>query len=130
MPKILKYWLPPLVWMSIIFYFSSFPKVSVTGNTFYAFVIFKALHIIEYAVLYVLLFRAFYSISEKKLALKYQFLLAFLVGVLYAISDEVHQTFIPTREGKLRDALIDTGGIVLMYIYIRSNLEGLKKYLI
>lgn len=114
MLKVIKYWLPPLIWMSIIFYFSSFPKVSVTQNAVYAFIIFKALHIIEYAVLYVLLFRAFYSLREKKLTLKYQFLLAFLVGVLYALSDEVHQTFIPTREGKLRDALIDTGGIVLM----------------
>ncbi|MBP1971410.1 VanZ family protein [Virgibacillus natechei] len=35
---------------------------------------------------------------------------ALLIGVLYAISDEVHQLFIPGRSGEVRDVLIDTAG--------------------
>ncbi|RKL68203.1 VanZ family protein [Salipaludibacillus neizhouensis] len=35
---------------------------------------------------------------------------ALVIGVLYAISDEVHQLFIPGRSGEVRDVLIDSGG--------------------
>ncbi len=130
MSKKLRYWFPPLIWMGTIFYFSSYPRVSITGNSFYAFIIFKTLHVIEYGILYFLLFRAFYSLEEKKLPLKYKFIFTFLIAILYALSDEIHQTFIPTREGRLRDAFIDTTGMFLMYIYIRSNLNKLKKYIL
>ncbi len=130
MSKKLYYWLPPLLWMAIIFYFSSFPKVSITENTLYAFIFFKTLHIIEYAILYFLLFRAFYFLNNKKFSLKDKFILTISIAILYAISDEVHQTFVPTREGRLRDVFIDTASILLMYIYIRSNLSRLKKYLL
>ena len=130
MSKKLYYWLPPLLWMTIIFYFSSFPKVSITENTLYAFIFFKTLHIIEYAILYFLLFRAFYFLNNKKLSLKDKFILTIFIAILYAISDEVHQTFVPTREGRLRDVFIDTASILLMYIYIRTSLNKLKRYLL
>ena len=35
-----------------------------------------------------------------------------MVGLVYAISDEFHQTFIPGRSGELRDVLIDTTGVI------------------
>lgn len=35
---------------------------------------------------------------------------ALLICVLYAISDEVHQKFIPGRSGEVRDVIIDTAG--------------------
>ena len=35
---------------------------------------------------------------------------ALLICVLYAISDEVHQLFIPGRSGEVRDVLIDSAG--------------------
>lgn len=130
MSKKIAYWLPPLIWMGVIFYFSSYPKVSVTENTFYAFIIFKTLHMIEYGILYFLLFRAFYSYDEKKLPLKYKVIFTFLAAIIYALSDEIHQTFIPTREGRLRDVFIDTAGMLLMYIYIKSNLGKLKKFIL
>lgn len=44
--------------------------------------------------------------------------LAFLVGVLYAISDEIHQTFVPGRSCELRDVLIDTTGVLLGCLFI------------
>jgi VanZ family protein len=41
------------------------------------------------------------------------FLLALLICILYAISDEIHQMFIPGRSGQVSDVLIDsTGGLV------------------
>ena len=39
--------------------------------------------------------------------------IALSVGFLYAVSDEVHQIFVPGRAGQLRDVLIDTTGVLL-----------------
>lgn len=39
--------------------------------------------------------------------------LGFIIAVLYSISDEIHQLFIPGRSGELRDVLIDSSGAVV-----------------
>ena len=39
--------------------------------------------------------------------------LAFGFSVLFAASDEWHQTFVPGRDGNVRDVFIDTGGALL-----------------
>ena len=39
--------------------------------------------------------------------------LPFIIGVLYAVSDEIHQLFVPGRAGQLRDVLIDSAGILI-----------------
>ncbi|HYF77183.1 MAG TPA: VanZ family protein [Symbiobacteriaceae bacterium] len=48
---------------------------------------------------------------------------ALALTVLYAISDEWHQTFVPTRYGSPRDVAIDTAGalIALASIWFRSR---------
>lgn len=84
---------------------------------------------IEYALLYFLLFRALYVGRKKNSETNKTLIVAFLFAVLYAVSDEIHQSFIPTREGRLRDVLIDTSGILLMYIYIKYHFSCIKKYL-
>ncbi|MBI2641153.1 VanZ family protein [Candidatus Roizmanbacteria bacterium] len=127
--KLILYWLPPLFWMIIIFYLSSRMSVKVTGTLLYDFLIFKGLHMIEYAFLYFLLFRAFFSIENKNITLKQKLIFPLIISLFYALSDEIHQTFVPTREGKIRDVIIDSFGIVLMYIYIKSNLKLVKRFL-
>ncbi len=84
---------------------------------------------LEYAILYLLLFRSFYSTNLKKMGSQKKFIYPLIIAVLYAASDEFHQTFVPTREGRLRDVIIDTGGIVLMYIYIKNQFGFIKKFL-
>src|SRR3989344_6509481 len=115
--RIIFYWLPPTIWMTLIFFLSSRLRVSVTGEFLFDFIFFKSLHMIEYAILYFLLFRAFYSIKNQQLAIGNKFLYPLFISILYALSDEVHQTFVPTREGKVRDVIFDTAGILLIYIY-------------
>lgn len=47
---------------------------------------------------------------------------AFLICVLYAMSDEVHQLFIPGRSGEVKDVLIDgTGSFVGISVYLLVN---------
>lgn len=35
-----------------------------------------------------------------------------IIGMLYAISDEIHQLFVPGRSGQMTDVLIDTMGVL------------------
>lgn len=126
--RILYYWLPPILWMGFIFFLSSNQRVSITHTYSVDFLIFKTSHMIEYSILYFLLFRGFYSIKNKQ-ASRNKLLVSLIISILFSISDEIHQLFTPTREGTLRDVLIDTTGILIMYIYIKYNLKWVKKFL-
>ncbi|MCP4425990.1 MAG: VanZ family protein, partial [Chloroflexi bacterium] len=45
------------------------------------------------------------------------YLYAFIITVLYAVSDEFHQTFVPGRGGRLPDVLIDAlGGLTALLV--------------
>jgi VanZ family protein len=127
----LKYWLPVLLWMGIIFSASSdrgsfrhssriieplmrwlFPDLS--DAAVHAIVVFvrKCAHLTEYAVLALLVWRALRHESTPGNApwrwSKAGFALALVA--LYAASDEIHQTFVPSREASVWDVLLDTTG--------------------
>lgn len=127
MKRILTYWLLPLLWMILIFSLSSRQRISVSEITSVNFIFFKTLHLIEYAILFFLLFRALFKTT--KLPLPTIFFIAILISILYALSDEVHQTVVPTREGSPRDVVIDTIGILLCFMYTKINLPKLKRFL-
>ena len=52
---------------------------------------------------------------------------SFLLGATYAITDEIHQLFIPGRSGEIRDVLIDSTGILLgvFIIYLLMRIKGM-----
>ncbi len=120
-------WFPPVIWMIVIFYFSSRPRFGISHQFVFDFIIFKTLHLIEYGILYFLLFRAFYKTTNLPPSKK--FLYSFLFALFYAITDEFHQLFVPTREGKIRDIIIDTIGIGLVCYYIKTKIQVLKETL-
>lgn len=130
--KKIKFWLPVVIWMLVIFIFSSRQKVAVTDSYALSFLFFKTLHLIEYAFLYILLYRALKNTTKAK---KHPiFIYALIILILYAGTDELHQSFIPTREGKLRDVIIDTIGGGLGWIFLQELLpkapEKLKNLII
>jgi len=43
---------------------------------------------------------------------KHKFEYATIVGLCYAITDEIHQYFVSERSSEIRDVLIDTGGVI------------------
>lgn len=112
------YWLPPFMWMGVIYFMSSQKSVSITHNATSEFITFKTLHMIEYAFLFFLLYRAFHSL--KKLSELYFALCAFGIAIMYSITDEFHQLFIPTRQGRARDIFFDLAGMLIMYGIIRK----------
>ena len=42
-------------------------------------------------------------------------------GFLYAVSDEIHQIFVPGRSGEPRDVLIDTSGVLIGICLVRLH---------
>jgi len=95
-------WLPPLIYMAAIFYFSSQsqPIPQLTEHVWD-----KLLHTIEYTGLAVLVFRA---VSGEGLG-KWTAAVATIVLVsAYGASDEWHQMFVPMRSSDVYDWMTDT----------------------
>lgn len=92
----------PLVLLSVyIFVQSSRPAIAVSFNGPFNYFLHKVAHVIVYSFLYLFAIRGF---KDKKNALVY--------CVLFAISDEFHQYFTPTRNASVIDILIDTAAIL------------------
>ena len=92
-------WLPVLVWAGLIFALSSLSDLG-TGLGGWDLALRKVAHAAEFAVLGALLVRALGSVWP-----------ALALGVLYAISDEVHQAFVPGRHASPLDVAIDAVGV-------------------
>ncbi|OGK13262.1 hypothetical protein A3A93_04545 [Candidatus Roizmanbacteria bacterium RIFCSPLOWO2_01_FULL_38_12] len=120
------YWLPPVTLMTIIFILSNRQSISVGDSYEVNFVTFKTLHILEYALLFFLLFRAYYR-SLKGSNKNFLFGIAIATTLVYAAFDEFHQTFVPTRSGAIRDIGIDGIGILLCFLYTKIQLAKLIK---
>jgi len=94
-------WLPVIVWAAVIFALSSIPHLG-TGLGTWDTILRKGAHVTEYAILGVLLLRA---IGRE--------VPAFIVGVAYAITDEVHQHFVSGRHSSPIDVAIDSSGVLI-----------------
>lgn len=116
--KFLLYWLPPIAIMILIFFLSSRQNLSVSEQHVINFIFFKSLHVGEYALLTLLLFRALFKTTVFPYADNAA--IATLTTTLYGISDEIHQTFVPTRSGSIRDIFIDLIGILAMYYLLKT----------
>jgi len=107
-------WLPVVGYASLIFYLSSRPNISVFTNFIF---LDKLLHLLEYAIFGVLLMRAFVN-SGIRFREKEAFFFSSAFGFFYAISDEMHQIFVPGRVAAFSDLIFDFMGIILgIYLY-------------
>lgn len=115
----LRAWLPAVLWAGIIFAFSAMPDLQ--SGLPQDFFLRKVAHAVEFGVLTLLVARAFRRAErwDAKRALAG----AFVISVLYAFSDELHQTFVPGRSPSLRDVGVDALGIVvaLTFGYARAR---------
>jgi VanZ family protein len=131
--------MPLLVWMGLIFHFSS--SAGSTGHSeplvkrvlhwispgFAAtlspeqldrldFGVRKTLHVSEYLVLTLLAFRAF-RFGRKEKPFRHA-VLAGAASVLYAAGDELHQAFVPGRSASVGDVGIDSIGVAAAVLLI------------
>lgn len=114
--KFVRFWLPVLLWMGLLFYLSSRRNPVVSNDSVLNFFFFKMMHLMFYAALYTWIYRANkYTTKRSK---RFWYVSAFIITVLYAISDEVHQHFVQYREASPRDVIIDAVGAGIAWILI------------
>lgn len=96
----------------------------------------KAAHMAEYAVLAVLicipLLINICAHNIRLMSIRDIFLIVILICLLYAVTDEIHQLFVPGRSGKITDVIIDVigacaGGSVFLGIYKFANTKIVLK---
>jgi lipopolysaccharide/colanic/teichoic acid biosynthesis glycosyltransferase/VanZ family protein len=145
MNRLLKYWLPPIVWAALFFpllntylgqpflyrwtmavmKWISPERWYEIGGVVYV-VVRKTLHFLEYAILAFLVFRAVRAGRPRRWQWSWA-VSAGLIAAAYGLLDEWLQTMVPGRHGSLIDWAIDSGGIVglLGLVYSRRD-RGLE----
>ena len=121
------YGLPPLAWAAVIFWFSSRTATQAgdaLGPLANIPLVSEAFHFGEYCVLAFLVFRLMATVAGLRYATPAKsgpsvqprdLLLGNISGAAtfaYAISDEIHQTFVPGRAFSVEDLAVDLAGIV------------------
>lgn len=145
-------WCLVLSWMGSIFYFSHqtaaqsseistdiatklYENVDLTPKKFedkkeywlidhYEIFLRKAAHFSQYLILAILLSAALklHIKSICKVSV-----LSFIVGTLYAISDEIHQHFIPGRTARMIDVIIDLSGVAIGCLFVWLTVKLINK---
>jgi VanZ family protein len=115
-PALLSLWAPVILWMGVIFFISSIPHLKSPFEWDYLYR--KAAHVAEYVILAVLLCRAWRGSGVRAPA---YVLLALGTAVLYAMTDEFHQGFVPGRTASALDVLIDSTGCLAGIFLYRSK---------
>jgi len=119
--------LPPLLAMGLIFFLSAQPSEPV-DRAWWDVLLRKLAHFTEYAVLTALWWRALRGLgAEFRPALAG----ALAISLGYAVSDELHQTFVDGRHGSPLDVLIDSAGMaaaaaVIVLLRLRAPAADLR----
>jgi VanZ family protein len=126
-------YLPLIAWLAFISFASSddfnagntsriigplilwlFPNTSPETLAIVHFIMRKIAHFTEYAILGFLAARAFRTPQR-------WFLICVTLVVVYALLDEYHQSFVPSRTASIFDSLIDMAGGLTALIFIRTR---------
>lgn len=126
-------WTAAILWMMLIFYFSSqiadqsselstgvtqliiefinkiLPRANFNIETF-NYIVRKNAHFVVYLILGILVVNAL----KKSGVVGYKGIFwALIICILYAISDEIHQLYVPGRAGQIKDVVIDSLGAMV-----------------
>ncbi|MGQ9503082.1 MAG: VanZ family protein [Anaerolineae bacterium] len=105
----LKLWLPPILWMALIFWVSAQSQLPGLTVTWLDWLLKHSGHFGGYAVLALLWWRVTTQFFRNRYVAA---ALAFAGTFLYAVSDEIHQSFVPGRDASWLDLAIDALGAV------------------
>lgn len=110
--------------MGLIFFLSAQPDLT-TGLGFWDTLLRKLAHAIEFGVLALLWARAL--LGSTTLTLRQALLLGVAVTLLYAATDELHQTGVSGRHGSPIDWLVDAAGAGLAALLALRGNFGLSR---
>jgi len=99
---------PVLAYAILIYFLSSLTNFPEEIPSFFGFD--KIAHFLEYYFFGCLLYRWFSSMKRSRNR-RSALWMTLVIGTIYALSDEWHQSFVPGRDASLWDALFDAAGI-------------------
>ena len=102
---------PPILLMAVIFALSAQPDLN-SGLGTWDTILRKCAHMAEFGLLWFLWWRA---LGRRSIAA------AAAIAIGYAITDEIHQTFVQGRHGAPVDVLIDSAGVLLAILAVRAR---------
>ncbi len=103
-----------LIWMGLIFFFSSLTGSDVSNLPHVS-------DILAHGALYLILGGLLYFSFQKR-----QGVWTILIAALYGLSDEFHQSFVPGRTPELKDLIVDTTAALLMVVMINLVKQAKK----
>ena len=107
-------WLPVAAYMAAIFFVSADPTPPMPDR-----VSDKTLHLLAYGGLAVLAFRAVAGGLAARVT-PTAAIRTLVITIGYAITDELHQRFVPGRSAEISDLLADAAGAALALIALRA----------
>lgn len=123
--KFIKYYLPVMIWAGVIFYFSSIPGLRYSKSATEEIILRKGAHFVEFVVLFFLVWRIFFGAHKMKSQIAYW--LALCITIIFAASDEFHQTLVLGRSGKMIDFIFDSTSIIfgaeMIFILVRRKMK-------
>ena len=124
--KMAKYWLPFIFYMALIYYLSSLSRPSVPMPDVWS--IDKIYHLIEYGIFSFLAFYAFVNTPLDAFA-KNAIVWAILFAAFYGATDEIHQLFVEGRQASVVDWVFDAGGgfVGIVWVHLWRKIYRLKE---
>ena len=121
--KKILYLLPSLIYALLIFIVSGLENISIPD--FGLNLSDKILHFLAYLLFGLTLY---FSIRGYKsdISLIHQFILLLSIGSIYALSDEIHQYFVPGRTCDLLDLASDVLGIIVSFFIYKLIYKTIK----
>ncbi len=113
-------WLALVLWMGLIFFLSSRPDLPKAAEPWLELLSKKTAHFLAYATLAVLAHHAL-RLTWPQWTPRRHVLAALVIAVLYACSDEFHQSFVPNRNAALTDVMIDTLGASVGLLLVQTT---------
>lgn len=99
-----------ILWMAAIFTLSSIPDLRSDLPSIWDLIFRKIAHATEFGILTFLYTKSF------ALARRSHTLIVAFLSILYAVTDEMHQSFVPGRVGAWTDVVIDSMGVVAYFL--------------
>ena len=113
--KFLKYWFPVILYCCMIFVVSSIPGNEIPSAVSVSD---KLIHMTEYAILALLVARAYSQASQRQWGI-FCWVVVIAFVAFYGITDEFHQSFVLGRSSDLHDWFADlTGGGIGAAVYL------------
>lgn len=117
-----------IVYMGIIFYLSSLPSDLLKPEKKFGFELDQSIkHFVEFSVLGILMGNVFWQLTKDRTFHSgfVTFASSSVFSVLYGISDEIHQYFVPTRYCTVFDMFIDAAGsltgVLIFLVYAKAR---------